>query len=344
MRPVFAGVRKVIRIGERSVGITIPKEWLSILGIDLGSSVEIALGPGYLLIKPLSTAYARKMQTIKIKHDDPEVLSRLIIASYIEGFDTVVVEDGKDIARAAFQKTSMRLPGAIALEGPTYRIKISVDEFNTDLNDVINSMKSILLMMFDLIIDYFGSGDKHKLEEILRLDDDLDRLHFLGIRTIKRTAFRDPSQAIDSSIVIKSLEHIGDTLDRASNTLIKIAGDTIISKDICRSIFKDIFSKVSSYISKAINALTSQNLALSMKVLIGREELAKEIMSSVTPCLDAPGVLGLVHEAIVAVYEAAEIAEVATNRVLLSIGKTEPVVVPKPETAEEFHEESEETQ
>jgi phosphate uptake regulator len=330
MKAVFTSVRKVIRIGERSIGVTIPKEWLPIIGVGVGSSVEVSLGPGYLLVKPLSTVHPKITQMIKIKHEDAEVLSRLMIASYIEGFDTITIDEGKDAARTAFQKIATRLPGAIGMEGPAFKVKISVDEFNTDLNEVINAMRATLSMMFDMIIDYFITGDRKKLEEVLKLDDDLDRLHFLGMRTIKRTAFRDPSQAIDNSIVIKSLEHIGDTLDRASTTLLKIGLDTFHTSEKCKTIFKDMFSKVSSYVSKAINSLMNQNLTLAMKTLISREELAKEVLSSVSPCLDMPGVLAIAHEAIVAIYEAAEIAEVATNRALLSVGKLE-TTAPKTE-------------
>ncbi|MDK6028019.1 phosphate uptake regulator PhoU [Ignisphaera sp. 4213-co] len=333
MEAVLTNVRKVIRIGERSIGITIPKEWLPILGISVGASVEVTLGPGYLLVKPLSTIHPKITQSIKIKHEDEETLSRLIIASYIEGFDVISIDESKDIARRSFQKISTRLPGAIAMEGATFRLKISVDEFNTDLEEVIGAMRTTLSMMFDLLIDYFTSGDKSKLDEVIRLDDDLDRLHFLGMRTIKRTAFRDPSQAINNSIIIKSLEHIGDTLDRVSNTILRLGFDTNINAK-CREVFKDMFSKVSSYVSKAVNALASSNISLIMKVLIGREELSKEILGNVTQCIEAPGVLAIAHEAIVAVYEAAEIAEVATIKALMTIGKPE-TVLPKVEIPQE---------
>lgn len=334
MEAVLTSVRKVIRIGERSIGVTIPKEWLSVLGISVGASVEVTLGPGYLLVKPLSTIHPKITQSIKIKHEDEETLSRLIIASYIEGFDVISVDESKDLARRAFQKISMRLPGAIAMEGPTFKLKISVDEFNTDLDEVIGAMKTTLSMMFDLITDYFMTGDKSKLQEIIRLDDDLDRLHFLGMRTIKRTAFRDPSQAINNSIIIKSLEHIGDTLDRASNTILNLGFDEFHKNGKCKDVFRDIFSKVSSYVSKAVNALTSSNLSLAMKVLIGREELTREILNNVAECSDIPGVLAIAHEAIVGVYEAAEIAEVATIRSLMTVGKPE-TVLPKIEMPQE---------
>ncbi len=319
MSVISTSIRKIIKIGERSVGITIPKEWLNVLGMSIGSSVEVSLSPGYLLIKPLSISQTKPLHSVRIKHDDINVLSRLIIAGYIEGYDIIGIDVARDLARKAFYSIAMRLPGAIAMDGQEFKVKISVDEINTDLNEVILSMRSTLSTMFDLLIDYFNTGDRKRLEEIIRLDDDLDRLHFLGMRAIKRTAFKEPSDSLDYAIVIKSLEHIGDCLDRVSNTMLKIGLDYLHTANECKAIFKDIFAKVSSYVSKAINALGTNNITLAMKVLLGREELATEALNSIKQCLEVPGVLAITHEAIVAIYEAAEIGEVATLKAIKSM-------------------------
>uniref|UniRef100_A0A7J3QDL4 AbrB/MazE/SpoVT family DNA-binding domain-containing protein n=1 Tax=Ignisphaera aggregans TaxID=334771 RepID=A0A7J3QDL4_9CREN len=319
---VSSNIRKIIRVGERSIGITIPKEWLNVLGLGIGSNVEVSLGSGYILIKPLTAAQHRIIHSVKIKHEDPDILSRLIIAGYIEGYDIIVLDEVRDIARKAFYPIAMRLPGVIAMDGVTFKIKVSVDEVNTDLNEVVSSMRSALNTMFDLLIDYFNTSDKNRLNEIIHLDDDLDRLHFLGMRTIKRTSFRDPPYSLDYAIVLKSLEHIGDSLDRVSNTLLHIDLNTLQSSPECRGVFKDIFAKVSSYVSKSVNAFTTSNVNLAMKVLLGREEISKSILSSIQKCIEVHGVLAMVHEAINAIYEAAEIAEVATARAVRAIGAT----------------------
>jgi len=233
-------VRKIIKIGERSVGITIPKEWLPLLGLSIGSSVEVTLGSGYITVKPLTTAQPKPLLSIKVRSEDTNTLARLIIAGYVEGYDMVVVASPRDIARKAFYNVALRLPGAIAMNGTYLTVKISVDELNTNVDEVITSMKTTIDSMFDLLMDYFQTGDKSKLEQLIRLDDDLDRLHFLGVRTIKRTSFRNPQNALDNLIVIKSLEHIGDALDRASNTLIRMGGNT---DEECKRVFREIFAQ-----------------------------------------------------------------------------------------------------
>ncbi|MEM4848157.1 MAG: PhoU domain-containing protein [Ignisphaera sp.] len=207
----------------------------------------------------------------------------------------------------------MRLPGTIAMNGDIFKIKISVDELNTDLNDIINSMKTTISSMFDMLIEYFELGNNEKLKELIKLDDDLDRFHFLGMRTIRRTAFRDPVSALEFTTIIKSLEHIGDTLDRVSNTFLK-TGINVIKRSECKEMLKEMFSRVSSYVSKAINSLATRNVNQAFKVLLQREELTQEILMAATKCIDIAGILAISHEAMVSVYEAAEIAEISILR------------------------------
>jgi len=309
----LTNVRKIIKIGERSAGITIPKEWLPMLGLSIGSSVEVSLGSGYIMIKPLNVTKPKPLYYVKIRGRDVDTLSRLIIAGYIEGYDMIIVEDSRDIARKAFYSVAMRLPGAIAMDGARFTIKISVDEMNTKVEEVISSMKTTIDTMFDLLMDYFQSGDKTKLEQLIRLDDDLDRLHFLGVRTIKRTSFRNPQDSLDNLIVIKSLEHIGDALDRASSTLLKLG--TNFGEE-CKKRFRDIFARVAAYMSKAINAFMSLNLDLAIRVLTEREPLSRTIFSLASNCAATPETLALIHEATVILYEAAEIAEIATAKMI----------------------------
>ncbi len=326
LRPVapLSDVRKIIKIGERSVGVTIPKEWLPLLGLSVGSSVEVSLGTGYITIKPLNIIQPRPTLTVKLRSSDENVLSRLIIAGYIEGYDMLILDTDRTLARRAFYSVAMRLPGAIAMDGQRFVVKISVDEMNTNVDEVIASMKTTIDMMFDLLMDFFQTGDKTKLEQLIRLDDDLDRLHFLGVRTIKRTSFRNPQDAIDNLIVIKSLEHIGDALDRASSTLLKMGGEI---SDECKKVFREIFARAAAFTSKAINAFINLNLELATKVLMEREPLFKEVFSLANKCIHTPETLALAHEATVIIYEATEIAEVATAK-LIRLSEEKEVKIP----------------
>lgn len=310
---MLSTVRRIIKIGERSVGITIPKEWLPVLGLNIGSNVEVSLGPGFITVKPLNVMQPKALLTVRLKARDIATMARLIIAGYIEGFDSLIVDGDRGSARKAFYAVAMRLPGAIAMNGRQFTIKISVDELNTSVDEVIASMKTTVETMFELLMEYFSTSDASNLEQLLKLDDDLDRLHFLGIRTIKRTAFRSPQDALDKMLVIKSLEHIGDCLDRVSNTLLRIQSKI---SDECKKVFRDVFAQVSSYVSKAINSYIEGNIDMAIRILMEREDLSKRIFTSSSKCLQAPESMAMAHEATVSVYEAAEIAEVATAKLV----------------------------
>jgi len=311
-------IRKIIKIGERSAGITIPKEWLNILGVTIGSKVEVGLGPRYIIVRPLGVQPQKTLAEITLTGKDVDILTKQIIASYIEGFDYVILDAPKDVARKSFYAIALRLPGTIAMDGDRVSIKISVDEFNTNINEVIVSMKSTISNMFDLLMEYFETKSLEALQSLLKLDDDLDRLHFLGVRTIKRTLFRNPQESLDKLVVIKSMEHIGDALDRVARTLMNVNPSF---DNHCKEVFKDIFARAASYVTKSINALLESNMDLAIKILGERERLQNDILSSASKCINITGALALTHEAMVAIYEAAEIAEASTAKVIRELGE-----------------------
>ena len=150
-------IRKIIRIGERSAGVTIPKEWLSTLGLNIGSAVELILSRDSITVKPIEVGKRKFTSTLKIKSKSTEELSKLIIAGYAEGYDTIELETDKLLARKAFYSVATKLPGSIAMDDARITIKISVDELNTSVDEVISSMRSIMLSMFDYFTDYLDT-------------------------------------------------------------------------------------------------------------------------------------------------------------------------------------------
>jgi hypothetical protein len=50
----------------------------------------------------------------------------------------------------------------------------------------------------------FGQGERQLAEEILRLDDQLDRLYFFSLRTVKRNIVQKPEHYVDYVITINS--------------------------------------------------------------------------------------------------------------------------------------------
>ncbi|WP_243680740.1 phosphate uptake regulator PhoU [Vulcanisaeta souniana] len=199
--------------------------------------------------------------------------TRVIIASYIEGYDNVEIIGQKDSIRRAFSNVENKLPGSLMLESDgSVLIKVATSESNVDLNEVINSMANILNSMFNKFIDYLGTGKEDSLKEVLELDDQMDKLYFLALRTIKKLSFRDPKRAIDDTIVVKNLEHAADALDRLSNAFMRVQATQ------CKREIGEKLRDVWTYIMKAVYAYLDNNINNALKVLLDRERMLNSML------------------------------------------------------------------
>jgi phosphate uptake regulator len=147
------------------------------------------------------------------------------------------------------------------------------------------------------------SLDRRELaEEILRLDDQLDRLYFFSLRTVKRNIIQRPEHYVDYVITIKNLEHVGDAIDRATNYYLQ----NVVS---CRSEVLDLFKKVYTFLQDAFNAFYNNETERALAVLTRRAGLQREALQSICPQAAA-----IMHEAASIVGFAADIAEAAYSK------------------------------
>lgn len=315
--------RRIIRIGEKSIGITLPKRWLDTLNVGIGDVVEVSLIGKVIVMKPITQAGGETNEVSITLSGSMDETTRVIIASYIEGYDNVEVIGQKDVIRKAFSSVENKLPGSLMLEGDgSVLIKVATSETNVDLNEVINSMANILNSMFSKFIEYLSTNKSDLLKEVLELDDQMDKLYFLALRTIKKLSFRDPKRAIDDTIVVKNLEHAADALDRLSNAFMRTQPTQ------CRNEIGSKLKDVWSYIMKAVYSYLDNNIGNALKVLLDRERMLYNVLELANMgCMGLSGLLtATIHEGQLIVALAADIAEASFSRHVRSIAK--PTKVP----------------
>jgi phosphate uptake regulator len=291
-------VRKIIRVGERSFGITLPKEWVELHGLRVGSPIRVLVDRDKITLLPgAETAAVRRA---KVKGDDVEKLIRDIIAYYIEGVDELEVET-KNIS-AVVTKIEGKLPGVVLMEvGGVLKLRIVTRE-DINIDEAVRSMYTTVDAMFSLFLQMFSQGERRLAEEILRLDDQLDRLYFFSLRTVKRNIVLRPEHYVDYVITIKNLEHIGDAIDRATNYYLQ--------NDIkCVVEVTEVFKKVYRFTQDAFNAFYNNDADKALTVLLQRAELVKETLREICPQAAA-----VMHEAASIVGFAADIAEAAYSK------------------------------
>lgn len=315
--------RRVIRIGEKSIGITLPRRWLDTINVGIGDVVEINLVGKVIVIKPITQAGGETNEVSISLSGIADETTRVIIASYIEGYDNIELIGQKDIIRRAFSSVENKLPGSLMLESDgSVLIKVATSESNVDLNEVINSMANILNSMFDKFIDYLNTNMINQLNEVLELDNQMDKLYFLALRTIKKLSFRDPKRAIDDTIVVKNLEHAADALDRLSNAFMRVQPTQ------CRRETSEKLRDVWTYIMKAVYAYLDNNIGNALRVLLDRERMLNNMLELANMgCVNLSDLLtAVIHEGQLIVALAADIAEASFSRHVRSIAK--PIKVP----------------
>ncbi|MFB6469841.1 MAG: PhoU domain-containing protein [Vulcanisaeta sp. AZ3] len=315
--------RRVIRIGEKSIGITLPRRWLDTINVGIGDVVEINLVGKVIVIKPITQAGGETNEVSISLSGTADETTRVIIASYIEGYDNIELIGQKDTIRRAFSSVENKLPGSLMLESDgSVLIKVATSESNVDLNEVINSMANILNSMFDKFIDYLNTNIINQLNEVLELDNQMDKLYFLALRTIKKLSFRDPKRAIDDTIVVKNLEHAADALDRLSNAFMRVQPTQ------CRREISEKLRDVWTYIMKAVYAYLDNNIGNALRVLLDRERMLNNMLELANMgCVNLSDLLtAVIHEGQLIVALAADIAEASFSRHVRSIAK--PIKVP----------------
>jgi len=291
-------MRKIIRVGERSFGITLPKEWVELHGLGVGSPIRIVVDRDKITLLPGAETVG--VRRVKIKGDNVEKLIRDIIAYYIEGADELEVET-KNIS-AVVTKIEGKLPGVVLMEvGGVLKLRIVTRE-DINIDEAVRSMYTTVDAMFSLFIQMLTQERRNLAEEILRLDDQLDRLYFFSLRTVKRNIAQRPEHYVDYIITIKNLEHIGDAIDRATNYYLQ-------NEIRCAAEAVEVFKKVYRFMQDAFNAFYSNDANKALAVLVQRADLARETLQQICPQAAA-----VMHEAASIVGFAADIAEAAYSK------------------------------
>ncbi len=321
--------RRVIRIGEKSVGITIPRQWLDYLGISIGDLVEVTLSGNIILVRPITQGGELNDVSLNVGSSVEEII-RVIIAGYIEGYDNIELIGDKDSIRKAYYHVEDKLPGSIMLERDgAALLKVAVSETNVNLYNVLSSMASLVNTMFLKLLNYLETDNESFLKEVLELDEQVDKLYFLALRTIKKASFKDSKTAIDDAIIIKNLEHAADALDRLSNAYLRAP----LKK--CRREVADKLRAVRNYFMNAIKSYLTSSIELALRVILEREKMLNSIMELMSVgCMEQAELLAAtIHEGQLIVALANDIAEATFSKHVRSIAK--PAKTAPPSISEE---------
>jgi phosphate uptake regulator len=295
------GFRKIQRTGRESYIISLPKEWMTTIGLTKGDQLafKIQEDSSLLLVprKVIEEKDKKKESSLKeftihiTPKDDPQSVSRRIRSLYEVGADLIKIgfREGEITSE---QKTSIRnttktlIGSEIIVESPhEISIQILIEHPKFPIEKAIRRMFAVAKSMDQDAASVLKNLDERQIHGIIDSDDDLDRLNLYVVRQLKygiehnlfkEMEFRSPKEFLGYRIVAKNLENVGDNaVGTAKNILFlkKLINDQLLT--LIKPIDEEGYSSVLEFHSFCHHLLDD-----SLKAFFKRDyHLADEIIS-----------------------------------------------------------------
>lgn len=275
--------RKIIKFGNSSHVISIPKYWLEKNNLNKGDLVYLEEnGNGELILN--SGGEKRKADikkiVINIDNKNPERITRELISSYLNGYNIVKIV-GKDIP-SNVEKIKEDLQYLIAFEiidqtKEEITIKDLLKTEDISIKDLIRRMDNIARA---IISDLVLLPKKKYLEDIAIRDQAINRIYFAIVRTIRmvlndpnltKTIELEPTELSRYWNLSHNIESFVDEIKRLNERFKKAKIDKRLAKNLT-----DIFSKIKESYEEAIKSFYLDDKERAYKISDIKIELLEE--------------------------------------------------------------------
>jgi phosphate uptake regulator len=329
--------RRIQFTGKSTYIVSLPKEWVVSMGLKAGSLVTITRQDGSLILTPKGVAKPATQPTeatITISSgEDPETIVRAIISLYLVGYNSIIIkarEDRISIMQRNLIKelTRKKLVGTeiVSETSNEIRLQVLVSYPELSVENALRRMCIIATSMHNDAMQALKNMDRELAEEVIQLDDEVDRFSFYIIRQLKLAVqnvkiIRDiglssPRDCLGYRVIVKFVERIADHAARIAKNVLSLEEKP--SESVLQTLY-EMSTFAQNLFEDAIRALFKKDYALAdqviskIKAIVALEEKAlKEILSK-TKQADISSIR-MITESIRRIAEyASDIAEIVLN-------------------------------
>lgn len=257
--------RKVQQTGGSSYIISLPKPWIEKNKIQKKDTLGILAQPdGNLLITPKinSEDILKNKEIITDDYKDYNFLFRVLIGTYIMGFSKITLKSSKKfepfIRDCVINFTQIAIGPEIIEETNTYIvIKDLLNPKEMPFDKTLKRMYILAESMHEDAIRALKTKDKTLAEEVIKRDDDIDRLHWL-IGRQSNIVLRDIILSQKMGITLEDANHyqlMSRFLERIADHAVKIAKNVLILLE--RGVEKELIEKISAASRIAVELLNN---------------------------------------------------------------------------------------
>jgi phosphate uptake regulator len=246
--------RKVQQTGGSSYIISLPKPWIEKNKIEKKDTLGILAQPdGNLLITPKinSEDILKNKEIIADEYKDYNFLFRVLIGTYIMGFSKITLKSSKKfepfIRDCVINFTQIAIGPEIIEETNTYIvIKDLLNPKEMPFDKTLKRMYILAESMHEDSIRALKTRNKVLAEEVIKRDDDIDRLHWL-IGRQSNIVLRDIILSQKMGITLEDANHyqlMSRFLERIADHAVKISKNVLILLE--KGIEKELVEKISA--------------------------------------------------------------------------------------------------
>jgi phosphate uptake regulator len=232
-------LRKVQKVGYSTLAVSIPKRFAKELNLSEGDSVLFREdADGTLRLIPATKARKSSKATIRadlIEND--ETLMRLIVGSYALGYDTVEVSSREPLDKVRTDmviETVKSLRGLEVVESDSRHVVAQsfMDPTKFPVDSLIKRLQILVAKSLDEIMEALDPGKIGSLNEVRRIQDEIDELYWLIVRQLlvalnRRELAADigiesPLHASGNRVCAKTLDEIGSIILDIAEELIRL--------------------------------------------------------------------------------------------------------------------------
>jgi phosphate uptake regulator len=231
--------RKLQRVGYSSFSLTLPREWVTNRGLKAGDILAvIEESDGGLRVEPwrereTTSVYRMVVDTTMA----PTLIRRLVIGTYMLGYDTVVLESPSEFSAEqleSIRSTVRRLRGFEIVDVSIRQVVVQsfLDPTRFPVDRLLHRLQSMVSTMLENVLRALEEDRPELASEAQRIRLDVEELYWLIVRQLllslrssgvsRRLGIESPLHAVGTRVVSKTLEEISSFIEAAAGVLAEI--------------------------------------------------------------------------------------------------------------------------
>lgn len=297
-------VRKIQFTGKSTYIVSLPKKWVTSLGLRAGSPVVITRQDSSLILTPKemakpTTQPAEAVLTVSSR-DDPDTIVRAVISLYLVGYNFIIVRAREErigtMQRNVIKElTRKKLVGTEIISETLNEIKLQtlVSYPVLSVENALRRMYIVATSMHNDAIQALKNLDKKLAQEVIQLDDEVDRFSLYIIRQLKvavqnekilgdigLSSLRD---CLGYRVIVKFVERIADHAARIAENVLSMEekpSESVFQMLYEMSVFaQNVFEDAIKSLFKKDYALADQVISKAKTIAILENKAIKEIQS-----------------------------------------------------------------